>query len=90
MHSQLATEQPLGLAAMNWSKRPPVPPLAWSSPVMTTAAFLPLGRYQNLGNGLESISWIRLASRRCCSSACGMAILFGSTQSACRSPAAAP
>ena len=46
---------------------------AWSSPVSTTAAFSPRGRYQKRGSGALSrfISVIRFASRRCCSSACG-------------------
>ena len=30
-----------------------VPPLAWSSPVMTTTAFLPCGKYQKRGSGLR-------------------------------------
>ena len=50
-HSQLATEQPAGLSALNWSKRPAVPPLPWSSPVMMTTAFLPFGKYQKRGSG---------------------------------------
>ena len=53
-HSQSATEQPAGLSALYWSKRPAVPPLAWSSPVMTTTAFSPRGKYQKRGSGLRS------------------------------------
>src|SRR5215510_14458407 len=59
---------------------------------MTTAARWPFGRYQKRGSGLRSRSMtvMRLASRRCCSSACGMATLFRSTQLACGSLAEAP
>ena len=42
----------------------------WSSPLRTTAAFSPRGRYQKRGRGIWSafMSVIRLSSRRCCSS----------------------
>ena len=88
-HSQRTTEQPAGLAALYWSKRPAVPPKAWSSPVITTAAFSLRGRYQKRGIGFRSrlIVSIRFASRRCCSSACGMSILVVSSQSGWTSPA---
>ena len=71
---------------------PPVPPLPWSSPVITTAAFSSRGRNQNRGSGFRSgfICPIRLASRRCCSSACGIATLSRSTQSGWTSPGLAP
>ena len=74
---------------MYWSKRPAVPPLPWSSPVITTAAFSPRGRNQKRGSGLRSrfICSIRFASRRCCSSACGIATLSRFTQSGWTSPA---
>jgi hypothetical protein len=39
---------------------------------MTTAAFNPRGKYQKRGSGVELISVTRFASRRCCSSACGI------------------
>jgi hypothetical protein len=59
---------------------------------MMTAAFLPCGRYQKRGSGF--LFWltcrIRLASRRCCSSACGTATLLRSIQSGCGSPEALP
>ena len=92
MHSHWATLHPAGLAAMNWSNRPAVPPPAWSSPVMITAALTPRGKYQNRGIGfLSAVSTpSRLASRRCCSSACGMATLLRSTQFGCGSKAASP
>ena len=82
-HCQLATTQPTGLLAAYWSKRPAVPPFAWSSPVATTTALALRGKYQNFGSGARSSSiWpIRFASSRCCSSACGIATLFRSTQS---------
>ena len=50
------------------------------------------GRYQRRGTGLRSspIKVTRLASRRCCSSACGIATLSRSTQSGCRSPRLGP
>ena len=91
-HSQLATLQPAGLAALNWSKRPAVPPLPWSSPLMMTTAFLPFGKYQNRGSGFLTafIRRIRFASSRCCSSACGIATLLRSTQSGWTSPILAP
>ena len=56
--------------------------VAWSSPVMTTAAFSPRGRYQKRGIGRASsdICVIRFASRRCCSSACGIRMFAKSTQ----------
>ena len=62
------------------SNCPAVPPLPWSSPVSTTAAFPPRGRYQKRGSGVRSrfICVMRLASRRCCSSACGIATLLRS------------
>ncbi len=92
MHSQLATEQPAGLSDWYWLKRPAVPPCAWSSPVMTTTAFSPRGRYQKRGIGLRSRAIVvtRFASKRCCSSACGMCILLRSIQSGWTSPAIAP
>ena len=64
----------------------------WSSPLITTTAFSPRGRYQKRGSGSlsRSISVIRFSSSRCCSSACGIAILFVSSQSGCTSPALAP
>ena len=43
-----------GWRRVYWSKRPAVPPLAWSSPVMTTAAFTPRGKYQKRGSGFLS------------------------------------
>ena len=92
-HSQSATEQPAGLCALVLCRSGrAVPPLPWSSPVMTTTAFSPRGKYQKRGSGLRSrFIWpIRLASRRCCSSACGIATLLRSTQSGCGSPAALP
>ena len=95
-HSQLATTQPGGLSALKRSKLLAVPPGAyageWSSPLITTAALLPRGRYQKRGSGSlsRSISVIRLSSSRCCSSACGIAILFVSSQSGWTSPALAP
>ena len=42
-HSQFATLQLAGLAAMKASKRGCVPPVAWSSPVITSTAFFPRG-----------------------------------------------
>src|SRR4051794_7136341 len=87
-HSQFATEQPDGLLALYCSKRPAVPPVAWSSPVATTTAFLPRGKYHSRGNGLRlrDIVSIKLASKRCCSSACGTATFERSTQSALEPP----
>src|SRR5689334_25425615 len=74
------SEQPAGLEAAFSEKRWTVPlgaspalPRPWSSPVSTTAALLPLGRYQKRGIGVLAVSVIRLASRRCCSSAEGTA-----------------
>ena len=92
MHSHCATEHPAGLAATYWLKRPAVPPLAWSSPVMITAALRPRGKYQNRGSGfLSAVSTpIRLTSSRCCSSACGIATLLRSTQFGCGSNEAGP
>ena len=92
MHSQSATEQPGGLCAACESKRPAVPPEAWSSPVMTMTAFSSRGKYQNRGSGMTSRAMrvIRFASSRCCSSACGMATLLRSTQSGCGLLALAP
>ena len=56
--------------------------LPWSSPVMTTAACSPRGRYQKRGIGMTSsdICVIRFASSRCCSSACGMRMFAKSSQ----------
>ncbi len=92
MHSHWATEQPAALAALNWSKRLAVAPLAWSSPVMITAALSPRGRYQKRGIGFLSAVSVpsRLTSRRCCSSACGIATLLRSTQLGCGSNGALP
>ena len=92
MHSHWATEQPAGLALRNWSNRPAVPPPAWSSPVMITAALRPRGRYQNRGIGFLSAVSVpsRFTSSRCCSSAWGIATLLRSTQFGCESPAAGP
>ena len=87
---------PGGLNALNRSKLLAVPPGAyvgeWSSPLITTAAFLPRGRYQKCGSGSlsRSIKVIRFTNSRCCSSACGIAILLVSSQSGCTSPALAP
>jgi hypothetical protein len=69
-----------------------VPPTAWSSPVITTTAFSPRGRYQNRGSGFLSalIVTIMFTSRRCCSSACGIAIFDVSSQSGWTSPDRAP
>jgi hypothetical protein len=77
---------------MFWSKRPAVPPTAWSSPVITIAALKSWGKYQKRGIGLRSLerSVTRFASRRCCSSACGIGSLPTLTQSGCGSPAALP
>ena len=63
-------------------------PGEWSSPLITTAAFSPRGRYQKRGSGIlsASIGVIRLTSSRCCSSACGIAILLVSSQSGWTSP----
>ena len=47
---------PAGLAPSCWSKRPAVPPLAWSSPVITTTALSPRGKYQKRGSGFLSRS----------------------------------
>ena len=66
------------------SKRSPVAALpSCSSPVVTTTAFLPSGKYQKRGSGLRARPTLRimLASRRCCSSACAIATLPRSTQS---------
>ena len=49
------------------------------------------GSTRSAGSGVGPvIARIRLASSRCCSSACGIATLSRSTQSGCGSPAAAP
>ena len=82
-HSHSATEQPDGLAAAYVLNRPEVPPVAWSSPVATMAALWVPGKYQNRGSGSRSrtITVRRLASRRCCSSACGTCTLERLTQS---------
>ena len=62
-HSQSATMQPGGLLRDLASKRPAVPPPPWSSPVITTAAFSPRGRYQKRGSGARSCSICRRGSR---------------------------
>src|SRR3954452_660078 len=87
-HSQFATEQPAGLLALYCSKRPAVPPVAWSSPVATTTAFLPRGKYHSRGSGvrLRAVVSTRLASKRCCSSPCEIATLERSSQSATEPP----
>src|SRR3954452_11485761 len=79
-HCQSLTEQPGELAAVFSEKRWIVPlgaspalPRPWSSPVSTTAALLPFGRYQKRGIGVLAVWVMRLASRRCCSSADGIA-----------------
>ena len=54
MHCQSATQQPGALNALYWLNRPTVPPLAWSSPVITIAAFRLRGRYQKRGSGLRA------------------------------------
>jgi hypothetical protein len=71
MHCHSVTEQPAGLAALYWSNRPAVPPTPWSSPVMTTTAFSPRGKYQKRGSGfLSRFIWpMRFTRSRCCSSA---------------------
>ena len=48
-----------------------------------TTALRSRGKYQNRGSGFLSrfITWIRLASNRCCSSACGIATLLRLIQS---------
>ena len=80
-HSHWATLQPAGLRALKRSNANAVPPGAfpgeWSSPLITTTAFSPRGRYQKRGSGILSafISVIRFTSSRCCSSACGMSTL---------------
>src|SRR5262245_15651567 len=90
-HCQSSTEQPTGLAAEKVLQRFRVPSQqACSSPVMTTTAFRKLGKYQKLGNGWLSIARIWRAKRRCCTSACGIAMREKSTQSGCGSPEAAP
>ena len=82
-HSHSPTEQPGGLAAAYVLNRPDVPPVAWSSPVATIAALVVPGKYQNLGSGNRSraITVSRLASSRCCSSACGTCTFARLTQS---------
>ena len=64
----------------------------WSSPVMTTTARSPRGKYQKRGIGMRSalMCVMRFASSRCCSSACGIATLLRFTQSGCTSPGFAP
>ena len=95
-HSQLATTQPGGLSCLKRSKLLAVPPGACDGRVVVAAQDnggllaareVPEARQRHL---VASMSVIRLASRRCCSSACGMAILFVSTQSGWTSPARAP
>ena len=92
MQSQLATEQPGVLAATSAWKRASTFALPWLSEVMTTTALSLRGKYQKRGSGLRSrFTWrIRFASRRCCSSACGIATLSRFTQSGCGSNEAAP
>ena len=83
-HAQAATLQPCGDASSKRSNWPIVPglPSPWSSPVITTAAFSPRGRYQKRGSGTRSSACcvIRLARSRCCSSACGIRTLLKSSQ----------
>ena len=43
-----------GCAPCSWSKRRRCRRCAWSSPVMTTTAFSPRGKYQKRGSGLRS------------------------------------
>ena len=87
MHCHWPTTQPGALSSSYWLKRPAVPPLPWSSPVITIAAFASRGRNQKRGSGLRStfIRSIRFVSRRCCSSACGIWTLSRLTQSGCSS-----
>ena len=56
-------------------------PVLWSSRACTITALRPPGRYQKRGSGRRArcISWTTFASRRCCSSACGMATRSRST-----------
>ena len=92
MHSQLSTEHPAGLAASSAENRGSTFSLPWLSTAITTTAFLPRGKYQNRGSGLRSafIFRTRLASSRCCSSACGIATLVRFTQSGWMLPDLAP
>ena len=75
------TLQFAGLALANQSNIGAVPLLAWSSPVITTTALWRFGKYQKRGSGFLSrfARLISLTNSRCCSSACGMAILSKST-----------
>ena len=52
---QSATAHPAGLAAASASNRDAVLPLARSSPVSTTTALTPRGKYQKRGNGLRTL-----------------------------------
>ena len=92
-HSQLATTQPGGLSALKRSKLLAVPPgPAWASGRRRSSRPRPSCRAAGTRSAAAAScrgpsSVIMLISSRCCSSACGIAILLVSSQSGCTSPA---